>query len=162
VAGTGTTILDTRKTLPGLRGAQKYAIRSAGASNHRIGLFDAILIKENHIESVGSVIAAIDAARAAAGPLLVEIEVESMEQLAHALASDADRVMLDDFPLETLRAAVSLRDRQNPGIKLEASGGVTLENVRAIAETGVDYISVGAMTKNVSAVDFSLRVVHAV
>jgi nicotinate-nucleotide pyrophosphorylase (carboxylating) len=159
VAGTGTVILDTRKTLPGLRAAQKYAVRCGGASNHRIGLFDAILIKENHIAAMGSIDATIEAARTAAGTVLVEVEVESLEQLGRALASDADRLLLDNFSLEMMREAVCVRDRSNSKKSLEASGGITLDNIRAIAETGVDFISVGAMTKSVRAVDFSLRVV---
>jgi nicotinate-nucleotide pyrophosphorylase (carboxylating) len=162
VAGTGATILDTRKTLPGLRTAQKYAVRCGGAENHRQGLFDAILLKENHIETSGSVEASIAAARATAGPMLVEVEVETLEQLRNALASDVDRIMLDDFSLDQLRAAVGIRNETNPSIRLEASGGVTLGKVREIAATGVDYISVGSITKDIKAVDFSLRVIETV
>ena len=159
VAGTGAIVLDTRKSIPGLRKAQKYAVRCGGASNHRIGLFDAILIKENHILALGSIDAAITAARAAAGEVLVEVEVESMAQVERALNSSADRLLLDNFSREMLQTAVELRDRQQPDKKLEASGGITLENIRDIAKTGVDYISVGLMTKSVNAVDFSLRIV---
>jgi nicotinate-nucleotide pyrophosphorylase (carboxylating) len=159
IEGTGATLLDTRKTLPGLRSAQKYAVRCGGASNHRIGLFDAILIKENHIVAIGSIDAAIENARAAGGSVLVEIEVETMDQLRRALDSRADRLMLDEFPLDRIREAVELRNETAPDMKLEASGQVILENVRQIALTGVDFISVGAMTKNVEAIDYSLRVV---
>jgi nicotinate-nucleotide pyrophosphorylase (carboxylating) len=162
VEGTGTTILDTRKTIPGLRRAQKYAVRCGGASNHRIGLFDAILIKENHIAAMGSIDAAIDGARSVEDPMLVEVEVEDMNQLERALESSADRLMLDEFPLELIRKAVALRNEIAPTKELEASGRVSIENVRRIAETGVEFISVGAMTKNVEAVDYSLRVVDGV
>jgi nicotinate-nucleotide pyrophosphorylase (carboxylating) len=162
VEGTGTIILDTRKTVPGLRAAQKYAVRCGGASNHRHGLFDAVLIKENHIAAIGSIEAAVARARGAAGDKLVEIEVETMDQVERALASDADRLLLDNFSLDNLRAAVELRNRLGARPKLEASGGVSLANVREIALTGVDYISVGGLTKNVAAVDFSLRIVGAV
>ena len=159
VAGTGATILDTRKTIPGLRSAQKYAVRCGGATNHRIGLFDAILIKENHIAALGSIDAAIERAHVAADSLLVEVEVETMDQVERALQSQAGRLLLDNFSTETMRATVALRDRLAPDKELEASGGIRLENVRAIAETGVDYISVGAMTKSIEAVDLSLRIV---
>lgn len=162
VAGTNATILDTRKTVPGLRAAQKYAVRCGGASNHRIGLFDAILIKENHIAAMGSIDAAIDEALKTERSMLVEVEVETMEQVERALESHADRLLLDDFSLDMLRETVSLRDKRNSRIQLEASGGVSLDNVREIAETGVDYVSVGAMTKSVEAVDFSLRIVEGV
>ena len=160
VAGTNAVVLDTRKTIPGLRDAQKYAVRCGGASNHRIGLFDAILIKENHISAIGSLDAAIEAARSAAGTdLLVEVEVETMEQVARALTSSADRLMLDNFTMEDMRAAVAMRNATAPGKTLEASGNVSLDVIREIAETGVDYVSVGSMTKNVAAVDYSLRIV---
>ncbi len=155
VAGTGVRILDTRKTIPGLRSAQKYAVRCGGASNHRIGLFDAILIKENHIAAAGGIRPAADAA-ARAG-VLVEIEVENLEQLEAALGTSVSRILLDNFPLERLRAAVTLRDRLAPDIGLEASGGITLETVRAVAETGVDFISVGEITKDIDAIDLSMR-----
>ncbi len=158
VAGTGARILDTRKTIPGLRLAQKYAVRCGGGSNHRIGLFDAILIKENHIAAAGSVAGALAAAertREAAGrPLEIEIEVEDLAQLEEALAAGAVRVLLDNFDLAALREAVRL----NAGrARLEASGGVDLETVRAIAETGVDDISIGSLTKDLHAVDLSMR-----
>ncbi|OGI48603.1 MAG: nicotinate-nucleotide diphosphorylase (carboxylating) [Candidatus Muproteobacteria bacterium RBG_16_65_34] len=155
VQGTRAQILDTRKTLPGLRGAQKYAVRCGGGQNHRMGLYDAILIKENHIAAAGSVSAAVRAARAAApGGTTVEVEVENLEQLKEALAAGTDRLLLDNFSLKRLREAV----HETAGrAKLEASGGITFENLRAIAETGVDYISIGALTKHVRAVDLSLR-----
>lgn len=155
IAGTSTRILDTRKTVPGLRLAQKYAVTCGGASNHRIGLYDAILIKENHIAAAGSVSAALDAAMATAGAgVEIEIEVETLAQLHQALAAGARRVLLDNFDLAQLREAVAL----NAGrARLEASGGVNLDTVRAIAETGVDDISVGQITKDVQAVDFSMR-----
>ena len=162
VAGTGAVILDTRKTLPGLRLAQKYAATCGGAQNHRIGLFDGILIKENHIMAAGGVTAAVSAARQAASGVLVEVEVENLEQVREALAAGADRLLLDNFSLENLRAAVSARDTcDQPNIKLEASGGLELEHIRAVAECGVDLISIGAITKHVRAVDYSMRFVEA-
>jgi nicotinate-nucleotide pyrophosphorylase (carboxylating) len=155
IAGTRTKILDTRKTLPGLRSAQKYAVRVGGGENHRMGLFDAILIKENHIAAAGSVAAAVRVARAAGvNAKFVEVEVENLEQLKEALAAGADRLLLDNFSLKRLREAVTETQGR---AKLEASGGITLENLRAIAQTGVDYISIGALTKHLRAVDFSLR-----
>ena len=162
VEGTGAVILDTRKTVPGLRSAQKYAVRCGGASNHRLGLHDAILIKENHIAALGSIEAAVAKARAAAGAKLVEVEVETLEQVETALRSAADRLLLDNFSLEMMRAAVALKRKVGAPQALEASGGITLANVRAIAETGVDFISVGSITKNVAAVDFSLRIADTV
>ena len=154
VRGTHTVILDTRKTLPGLRRAQKYAVRVGGARNHRLGLFDGMLIKENHITAAGGIAAAIAAARRQGAKVPVEIEVENLEQLRAAITAGADMVLLDNFDLDGLRAAVHATAGR---IKLEASGGVDLERVRAIAETGVDYISVGALTKHVHAVDLSMR-----
>lgn len=155
VRGTKAIILDTRKTVPGLRLAQKYAVRCGGGQNHRLGLYDGILIKENHIAAAGSVTAALRAAKATAQPnALMEIEVENLQQLREALAAGAKRILLDNFDLTGLRAAVSeTRGRA----QLEISGGVTLTNVRALAETGVDFISVGDLTKNIIAVDLSLR-----
>jgi nicotinate-nucleotide pyrophosphorylase (carboxylating) len=155
VRGTHAVILDTRKTLPGLRLAQKYAVRCGGGSNHRIGLFDAILIKENHIAAAGSLAAAVNAARAQRPRLTVEVEVENFEELDEALAAGVDRIMLDDFSLGDLRVAV---DHVAGRIPLEASGGVDLERLRAIAETGVDYISIGALTKHIRAIDLSMRI----
>ena len=156
VAGTGAIILDTRKTIPGLRLAQKYAARCGGASNHRIGLFDAILIKENHISAAGSITAAVKAALHLYPGLLLEVEVENLEQLEEAQAAGAQRVLLDNFSIEALQAAVDSFNRQ---IDLEASGGINLETIRAVAETGVDFISTGDITKSVRAVDFSMRFV---
>jgi nicotinate-nucleotide pyrophosphorylase (carboxylating) len=154
VAGTGARILDTRKTIPGLRLAQKYAVTCGGCHNHRIGLYDAVLIKENHSAAAGSVASALRAAQAQAAGLEIEIEVETLDQLREALAAGARRVLLDNFPLPRLREAVAIAAGQ---ARLEASGGVTLDTVRAIAETGVDDISVGALTKDVRAVDLSMR-----
>lgn len=156
VAGTGTVILDTRKTLPGLRLAQKYAVRCGGARNHRSGLFDAILVKENHITAAGSIGAAVRRALQLYPGLLLEVEVETLVQLEEACQAGAQRVLLDNFSLKTLRAAV---DRYHGRIELEASGGIDLESVRAVAETGVDFISAGALTKSVQAIDFSMRFV---
>jgi nicotinate-nucleotide pyrophosphorylase (carboxylating) len=160
VAGTRARILDTRKTLPGLRSAQKYAVRCGGAENHRIGLFDAILIKENHIAAVGSVTAAVDVARLRSPGVLIEVEVETLAQLREALATDADRIMLDNFTPDAMREAVAIRDA-HPGKRqaLEASGSVDAETLRRVAATGVDFISIGAVTKHVRAVDFSMRFV---
>ncbi len=154
VAGTNCRILDTRKTIPGLRVAQKYAVRVGGASNHRIGLYDAVLIKENHIASAGGIAEAVAAARAQTDGLTVEVEVENGTELDEALAAGADVIMLDNFSVEELTRAVKhTADRA----KLEASGNVTLESLRSIAETGVDYASVGAITKHVRAIDLSMR-----
>jgi len=158
VAGSGAVILDTRKTLPGLRMAQKYAVTCGGASNHRIGLYDAILIKENHIRAAGSIAAAMQAALAAAGrEVMIEIEVEDLAGLEQALAAGATRVLLDNFDLASLREAV----RRTAGrARLEASGGVNLETVGEIAATGVDFISVGQLTKDVRATDYSMQFEH--
>ncbi len=155
IRGTKAVVLDTRKTLPGLRTAQKYAVCCGGGQNHRMGLYDAILIKENHIAAAGSVAAAVEAARRGApGGTTVEVEVEDIVQLNEALAASADRILLDNFSLKRLREAVQATAGR---ARLEASGGITLENIRAIAETGVDCISIGALTKHVRAVDLSLR-----
>jgi nicotinate-nucleotide pyrophosphorylase (carboxylating) len=154
VAGTGAVILDTRKTLPGLRRAQKYAVRCGGASNHRIGLFDAILIKENHISASGSIRNAVQRASQKYPNLLLEVEVENLEQLAEAVEAGAQRALLDNFELDLLRQAVGSYTGQ---IGLEASGGINLETVRGVAATGVDYISTGEITKSVRATDFSMR-----
>ncbi|MEK7666147.1 MAG: carboxylating nicotinate-nucleotide diphosphorylase [Pseudomonadota bacterium] len=153
--GTRAKVLDTRKTIPGLRRAQKYAVTCGGGLNHRLGLYDAVLIKENHIAAAGSVTAALAQARAAvATDVPVEIEVDNLDQLREALSASATRILLDNFDLERLTAAV----RETAGrATLEASGGVTLENIRAIAETGVDFISVGSLTKHLRAIDLSLR-----
>jgi nicotinate-nucleotide pyrophosphorylase (carboxylating) len=157
VAGTGCRILDTRKTVPGLRTAQKYAVRCGGVDNHRMGLFDQILIKENHIAAAGSITAAIEAARLSEPKVAVEVEVESLQELAEALAAGPDIIMLDEFSLTDMRSAVALKNARGATVKLEASGSVSLETVRAIAATGVDYVSVGALTKHVRAVDLSMR-----
>lgn len=154
VAGTGATILDTRKTLPGLRAAQKYAVRCGGGCNHRFGLFDMVLIKENHVMAAGGIGPAITAARRAAPGLFVLCEVENLEQLHEAMAAGADRVMLDDFSPAMLTQAVAIARGRIP---LEVSGGVDLQRVRAIAEVGVDFISIGALTKHVQAIDLSMR-----
>jgi nicotinate-nucleotide pyrophosphorylase (carboxylating) len=155
VRGTRAQIVDTRKTLPGLRLAQKYAVRIGGGVNHRIGLYDAVLIKENHIAAAGGVTPVLQAAaRVAAQASFIEIEVETLEQLQEALAAGAKMVLLDNMELPTLREAV----RINAGRAiLEISGGVTLDSVRALADTGVDRISIGALTKDVKAIDFSMR-----
>ena len=157
VAGTGCRILDTRKTLPGLRSAQKYAVRCGGGDNHRLGLYDQVLIKENHIAAAGSITGAIEAARRSAPGLKVEVEVESLAELEEALNAAPDIIMLDDFSLADMRTAVSLARASGRAVKLEASGSVSLESVREIAATGVDYISVGSLTKHVRAVDLSMR-----
>ncbi|HET7757609.1 MAG TPA: carboxylating nicotinate-nucleotide diphosphorylase [Steroidobacteraceae bacterium] len=161
VAGTGCTILDTRKTIPGLRSAQKYAVLCGGAHNHRMGLYDRVLIKENHIAAAGSLDGAIRAARSHAPGLTVEVEVESLAELEQALACAPDVVLLDDFTHADLRSAVARNRARAGAVKLEASGSVSLETVRAIAATGVDYVSVGAITKHIRAVDLSLRLEFA-
>jgi nicotinate-nucleotide pyrophosphorylase (carboxylating) len=155
--GTACRLLDTRKTIPGLRSAQKYAVRVGGGQNHRLGLFDGILIKENHIMAAGSIERAVAAARASGAKVPVEVEVESLDELRQAIAAGADIAMLDDFPLETLVQAVVVNRAAARPLKLEASGGVTLDTIRRIAETGVDFISVGSITKHVRAVDLSMR-----
>ena len=157
VEGTRAAVLDTRKTIPGLRLAQKYAVTCGGGQNHRVGLFDAILIKENHIKSAGSITAALDRAGALEADVLIEIEVENQDELLEALNAGAQRVLLDNFSVQELRQAVET----NQGFgyvaaELEASGNVTLETIREIAETGVDFISTGALTKNVEAADLSM------
>lgn len=157
VRGTSCRILDTRKTIPGLRSAQKYAVRCGGGSNHRLGLYDLVLIKENHIAAAGSLTAAVAAARRAAPNLRVEVEAEDLEQVRQGLAAQADIILLDNFHLEAMRAAVALNRAHPRPVQLESSGGVTLAGLRAIAETGVDYISVGALTKHIAAIDLSMR-----
>ena len=154
--GTQTKLLDTRKTIPGLRAAQKYAVTCAGAVNHRMGLYDAFLLKENHIAACGSIRDAILQARQRHPHLLLEIEVQTLEELQEALACKPDRILLDNFDLLTIKEAVAIN--QPKICDLEVSGGVTLANIRAVAETGVDYISVGALTKSVHAIDLSLLV----
>ncbi len=157
IAGTKAVILDTRKTLPGLRRAQKYAVQCGGAQNHRMGLYDAILIKENHIAATGGVQATVSAARSQRSDILVEVEVETLEQMQQALESGAHRLLLDNFSIRQLSDAVTLRDQHATDVTLEASGGITLDNVRTVAETGVEYISIGALTKDVLAIDFSMQ-----
>jgi nicotinate-nucleotide pyrophosphorylase (carboxylating) len=183
IAGTECVILDTRKTLPGLRTAQKYAVLCGGAQNHRIGLFDQVLIKENHIAAAGSLTAAVEAARRVAGSRKVEVEVETLAEFDEALRAQPDIIMLDEFNLADMRAAVAMNrsrgtkvapfgspsskapeatfDNRTSGrpVRIEASGNVTLETVRPMAETGVDYISIGGITKHVRAVDLSMRLV---
>ncbi|MEM6302543.1 MAG: carboxylating nicotinate-nucleotide diphosphorylase [Pseudomonadota bacterium] len=154
VAGTGVKLLDTRKTIPGLRRAQKYAVLCGGCHNHRIGLFDAFLIKENHIAACGGIHAAVLRARESAPDKPVEIEVETMDQLEQAIDARAERIMLDNFTLDQMRDAVRLTDGRS---ELEASGNVTQDSLRAIAETGVDFISIGALTKHCRALDLSMR-----
>jgi nicotinate-nucleotide pyrophosphorylase (carboxylating) len=158
VAGTQCRILDTRKTLPGLRLAQKYAVKCGGGVNHRIGLFDAILVKENHIAAAGSIAAAVAAARKLNASVLLEVEVESFDELQQALDAKVDRIMLDNFELNDMRKAVQIaRQHAHRNVSLEASGNVDLTTVRGIAETGIDFISIGALTKHVRAVDLSMR-----
>jgi nicotinate-nucleotide pyrophosphorylase (carboxylating) len=157
IAGTHCTLLDTRKTLPGLRTAQKYAVRCGGAHNHRIGLYDMFLIKENHIAAAGSLATAVSAAHARSAGLKVEVEVESLTELEQAFAAEPDIIMLDDFSDAELVTAVAWNRARERPVKLEASGSVNLESVRRIAQTGVDYISIGALTKHVRAIDLSLR-----
>ena len=157
VAGTGCQILDTRKTLPGLRLAQKYAVRCGGGRNHRMGLHDMVLVKENHIIAAGSISAAIRQARASAPGIPVEIEVESLEEFREALGMKPDVIMLDEFTPADMRTAVAERNAVRSATRIEASGGIDLGSIRAIAATGIDYISVGALTKHVNAIDLSLR-----
>ncbi|USQ13245.1 carboxylating nicotinate-nucleotide diphosphorylase [Legionella lytica] len=154
--GTKTRLLDTRKTLPGLRVAQKYAVSCGGGVNHRMGLYDAFLIKENHIKACGSVVKAIALARQTQNNILVETEVETLDELREALAAKPDRILLDNFSLEMLTEAV--RINQSNQCTLEASGGITLENIAKIAASGVDFISVGAITKSIQAIDLSLLI----
>ena len=154
IAGTRAAILDTRKTLPGLRVAQKYAVTVGGGRNHRMGLWDAILIKENHIAAAGGIVAALAAAKLQTQAAWIQIEVETLAQLREAVTAGATMVLLDNMTLDDMRAAVTWTAGR---AELEASGGITLDNVRAIAETGVDRISIGALTKDIAAVDLSLR-----
>ena len=156
VVGTDAQIMDTRKTLPGLRIAQKYAVKIGGGTNQRIGLFDGILIKENHIAAAGSIKAALDAAQRKTGAdVSIQIEVESMDELQQALDAGAKLILLDNFSIEQMREAVRITQQR---AALEASGGITLDNVRAIADTGVTRISIGGLTKHVRAIDLSLRI----
>jgi nicotinate-nucleotide pyrophosphorylase (carboxylating) len=157
LAGTRCRLLDTRKTIPGLRSAQKYAVRVGGGHNHRMGLFDGILIKENHIAAAGGIAAAIAAAKRNAAKVPVEVEVEDLTQLQAAIDAGADIAMLDNFSLEAMRDGVARNAKAKRPLKIEASGGITDDTIRAIAATGVDFISVGSITKNVQAVDLSMR-----
>jgi nicotinate-nucleotide pyrophosphorylase (carboxylating) len=161
IVGTRCAILDTRKTVPGLRTAQKYAVVCGGGQNYRIGLFDQVLIKENHIAAAGSLTAAVAAARRAAGSRKVEVEVETMEEFEEALRAGPDMILLDEFSLADMRAAVALNNSKGHRVTIEASGSVTLETVRSVAETGVDYISIGGITKHVRAVELSMRLAFA-
>jgi nicotinate-nucleotide pyrophosphorylase (carboxylating) len=156
VAGTRAKILDTRKTLPGLRQAQKYAVRVGGGANQRMALYDGILIKENHIAAAGGITAALQAASALNAGVTIQVEVESVAELQEALAAGAVSVLLDNFDLDMMREAVRINDGR---ALLEASGGINMQTVRAIAETGVDRISIGSLTKDVKATDYSLRIV---
>jgi nicotinate-nucleotide pyrophosphorylase (carboxylating) len=159
VGGTGATILDTRKTLPGLRELEKAAVAAGGGVNHRLGLYDAILIKENHITLAGSLAKAVHGARTGHPELAVEVEVRNLDEAAYALGTGADRLLLDNMDPEMLATAVALRDEHAggaEGVSLEASGGITLENVRAVAESGVDFISIGALTHSAPNLDFSM------
>jgi nicotinate-nucleotide pyrophosphorylase (carboxylating) len=155
--GTKCRLLDTRKTIPGLRTAQKYAVRVGGGQNHRMGLFDGILIKENHIMAAGSIAKAVSEARRSGGQVPVEVEVETLSELQQAIAAGADIALLDEFSLQSMREAVALNSAAKSPLKLEASGGISSSTVREIAETGVDYISVGSITKHVHAIDLSMR-----
>jgi nicotinate-nucleotide pyrophosphorylase (carboxylating) len=159
VVGTGTTILDTRKTTPGLRSLEKAAVAAGGGINHRMGLYDAILIKENHIAAAGGLAKAVHAAKTSQPDKAIEVEVRNLDEAAYALGTGVDRLLLDNMSPELLREAVALRDQNAggaDGVSLEASGGVTLENVREIAETGVEFISVGALTHSAATLDFSM------
>jgi nicotinate-nucleotide pyrophosphorylase (carboxylating) len=155
--GTSCLLLDTRKTIPGLRSAQKYAVRVGGGHNHRMGLFDGILIKENHIVAAGSIAHAVSAARRSQADVAVEVEVENLSELRQAIDAGADIAMLDEFALPVMREAVAMNAASAKPLKLEASGGITTTTIREIAETGVDFISVGSITKHVRAIDLSMR-----
>lgn len=154
LAGTNCHLLDTRKTIPGLRYAQKYATRCGGAENHRFGLYDAILIKENHIAACSSVAKAITLAREKVPNLPIEVEVETLKDLVDALNANPQRILLDNFPLNTLKEAVRITQK---AVELEASGNISLKTIRRVAKTGVDFISVGKLTKNVKAIDLSMQ-----
>jgi len=154
VKGTNVKVLDTRKTIPNLRIAQKYAVHCGGCYNHRVGLYDAVLIKENHILAAGGITEAVEAARFYSPELLIEVEVENLDELQLALNANVERIMLDNFNLDLLVQAVKINNKKS---KLEASGNITLKTIKAIAETGVDFISTGALTKDVNAIDLSMR-----
>jgi nicotinate-nucleotide pyrophosphorylase (carboxylating) len=155
--GTNCRLLDTRKTIPGLRTAQKYAVRVGGGHNHRMGLFDGILIKENHIMAAGSIAKAVASAKLSGANIPVEVEVENLAELRQSIEAGADIALLDEFSLQAMREAVTVNRRSAKPLKLEASGGITLATIREIAETGVDFISVGSITKHVRAIDLSMR-----
>ena len=157
VGNTDTTILDTRKTIPGLRLAQKYAVATGGAANHRTGLHDGILIKENHIAACGGISKAVAIALEQANGVLVEVEVENLAEAEAAIDAGAHRLLLDNFSMADMHAAVTMRDQRNKEVTLEASGGINLTTVKEIAETGVDFISIGALTKDIRATDLSMR-----
>ncbi|HXR61016.1 MAG TPA: carboxylating nicotinate-nucleotide diphosphorylase [Solirubrobacterales bacterium] len=159
VVGTGTTILDTRKTTPGLRRLEKAAVAAGGGINHRLGLYDAILIKENHIAAAGGLAKAVYTARNAQPEMAIEVEVRNLDEAAYALGTGVDRLLLDNMSIDSIKAAVALRNENAggaDGVSLEASGGVTLDNVREVAETGVDFISIGALTHSAPTLDFSM------
>ncbi|GAB2641503.1 carboxylating nicotinate-nucleotide diphosphorylase [Prescottella soli] len=156
VAGTDCKIRDTRKTIPGLRGLQKYAVRVGGGVNHRMGLGDAALIKDNHVAAAGSVVAALHAVRAAAPDIECEVEVDTLAQLDEVLAEGVDLILLDNFPLWQTQSAVQRRDAVSPGTKLESSGGLTLDVAADYARTGVDFVAVGALTHSVAVLDLGL------
>ena len=158
VEGTGARIVDTRKTTPGWRMLEKMAVRAGGGGNHRMGLYDMVLVKDNHIAAAGGIRAAIDGVRERNAGLSVEVEVHTAEELEEALAAGVDRILLDNMSVESLRRAVALVRPRADGVELEASGNVTLDRVREVAETGVDYISVGALTHSAPAADLSLRI----
>ncbi len=153
---TACRILDTRKTIPNLRLAQKYAVRCGGGHNHRIGLFDAFLLKENHLAAAGDMVKAVQQARQIKPDVLLEVEVETLDQLRQAIEARVDRVLVDNFSLDQLKQAVAINQGQ---VELEASGDITEQNIKQVAQTGVDYISIGALTKHIQAIDFSLRYV---
>jgi nicotinate-nucleotide pyrophosphorylase (carboxylating) len=155
IKGTNAKLLDTRKTIPGMRLAEKYAVKCGGGQNHRLGLYDAFLIKENHKIACGSITNAVNAAKKIAPDKPVEVEVETLEELQEAIKAKADMVMLDNFTLEQMHQAVKIN---NHSLKLEVSGDVNLDTINAIAQTGVDYISVGALTKNIKAINLSMRI----
>ena len=157
VAGTNCQILDTRKTIPGLRSAQKYAVRCGGGQNHRMGLYDRVLVKENHIAAAGSIAAAVAKARALAPGMVVEVETENLGEFESALLAQCEVIMLDEFSFDDMRRAVALNRASARPVKIEASGSVRPDQLAAIAATGVDFISIGALTKHVHAVDMSLR-----
>ncbi len=157
VAGTTCRILDTRKTIPGLRLGQKYAVRCGGGGNHRMGLYDMVLVKENHIIAAGSIAAAVDAARSSSPGVPVEVEVESLTEFRAALSAAPDVIMLDEFSHADMRMAVAERNAASNTVRIEASGGLNLESIRSVAALGIDYISIGALTKHLRAIDLSLR-----